>query len=90
MREVLDRVDRLAVAADQHAEVVALADRAELVLTLPDRDGALHADLAHDPLHQLTQTSRVLALVLAPPETGAGFATGAADSSTLATTRAGV
>src|SRR5688500_17611113 len=40
VREVLDRVDRLAVAADQHPEVVALTDDANLLVALLDLDGA--------------------------------------------------
>jgi hypothetical protein len=53
VREVLDRVDRLAVAADQHAEVVAVADREDLLVRLLDLDRAAHADLVGDPLDHL-------------------------------------
>ena len=89
VREVLDRVDRLAVPADQHAEVVALADDADLLLALLDLDRALDADLVRDPLDDLAQAGGVLALALARRRAAGVRLPERSPSSTLATTRAG-
>ena len=50
--EQLDRVDRLAVAADQQADVLAVDVGADLVLALLDRDRGVQAELLDDPLEQ--------------------------------------
>ena len=50
--EQLDRVDRLAVAADQQADVLAVDVGVDLVLVLLDRDRGLEAELLDDALEQ--------------------------------------
>ena len=65
VREVLDCVDRLAVPADQHAEIVALTNDADLLLAFLDLDRALDSDLVRDPLDDLAQESCVFALAFA-------------------------
>ena len=50
---MLDRVDHLAVAPDQEAEIVALEVGADLVCIFLDVDAGLDAGSAHDPLQQL-------------------------------------
>ena len=50
---VLDRVDHLAVAADQKPEVVPLEVGVHLLLVLADEDLGVDADRIHDALEQL-------------------------------------
>ena len=61
--EVLDRVDRLAVLADQHAELGAVAASRTLLVVLHDVDPALDAERVADSLEELAQRRRSLALV---------------------------
>src|SRR5918994_3605155 len=55
VREVLDRVDRLPVLADQQAELRAAADDVDRLLVLPHVDPTSHADPLGDTLHELTR-----------------------------------
>ena len=50
--DVLDRVDRLAVAADQQAEVVALEVGTDLLVVLLDVDARFDPDAGEDLLEQ--------------------------------------
>ena len=50
--DVLDRVDHLAVAADQQPEVVALEVGADLLVVLLDVHAGLDADAGDDLLEQ--------------------------------------
>src|SRR5207247_883093 len=53
VRGVLDRVDGLAVLADQQSDVAARDGGGERLLVLLDREPGVHADLADDSLQQL-------------------------------------
>src|SRR5919202_5051312 len=55
VREVLARVDRLPVPADQNAEVAAAALDVHRVVALLDVDAAVDADGRRDPLHELAR-----------------------------------
>ena len=84
VREVLERVDRLAVLADQEAEVAARAGGDDRLVVLVDLDAAADAERGREALEQLAARGRGLALVRRRPG-------GLADSvdRTAATTRAG-
>ena len=63
VREVLDRIDRLAVPADQDAEVVARADGGDGLLVLGHVDPAADADPVRDQRDHVADARRELRLV---------------------------
>src|SRR5207247_6332186 len=63
VREVLDRVDGLAVLADQQSEVAAREGGGERLLVLLDREPGVHADLADDSPQQLANRRGEFALL---------------------------
>src|SRR5207244_10258665 len=55
VREILERVDRLAVPADQDAEVAAAALDVDRVVVLVHLDAALDPDRRRDPLDEVAR-----------------------------------
>ena len=82
--DVLHRVDRLSVPADQHADVATDALDMHAVGVLANLDPAVHAELGDDPLDERAHVGGQLALALA------SFARHQSrPSAAVATTRAG-
>ena len=63
VRQVLDRIDRLPVLTDQQTEIPPRERGRNRLLVLLDRQPRMNADLADDPLEQLTHRRGKLALV---------------------------
>src|SRR4029450_8989683 len=63
VREVLDRVDRLAVLPDRPPEPPSDDGPPHRLVGLHDLDARLHADRLEDPLDHLAHLARLLALV---------------------------
>src|SRR6266566_58625 len=63
VRQVLNRIDRLPVLADQKAEVTAGERGGQRLLVLLDRQPRMHPDLANDAIEELADGGGKLALV---------------------------
>src|SRR5207344_1368091 len=64
VREVLNRIDRLAVLADEERDVGTGAGDGDLVLVLARGHGDVRTDAGRDPLHDLPRLPRQVALVV--------------------------
>src|SRR3954453_23547546 len=64
IREVLDRVDRLPVPPDEHAEIGTVTRQRDRLVVLVRRDVRVHADAVDDALHELARLRREVALIV--------------------------